>query len=412
MLLRNLKTFSSLSNIAFRFYFGNNLVSQAAGNMQGMARSLLVYRLTDSATLLGLSMVINFIPLIILSPLGGVLADRFKKKYVVIAGQTLLICNALLVAITLSLGYLDAFHPASWWILGAAYLIDGLGMGLTGPSYQSMVREIVGAEKVMNAIALGSLAMNILRFLAPLVTGFIIAGFGFATVFYIMAVLYTIGVILISFIPAVTPKIQAGLTGARSIANIKAGFSYVRQTPTILTVLVFSSIVLLLTMPYGVFLPIFADDILKVGETGYGMIISASGFGATLVSVIIASMPNRKRGLIMLIGAIALGIFMAGFAFSKVYYFSLVLIFLVGVADTMRNTVANALLLYYSDQAYWGRVMSVQAMIFGISSFGVLGASLVVEHVGAPLVVGCLALILSIFAVLTGAMHPRLRLLE
>jgi MFS family permease len=412
VLLRNLKTFSSLSNFNFRLYFSNNLVSQAAGNMQGMARSLLVYRLTESAALLGLSTVVNFLPLIFLSPLGGILADRFKKKYVVMAGQLLQICNSLLIAISLTLGFMDKGHPASWWILGATFLIDGVNMGLTGPSFQAMVREIVGAEQVMNAVALGSLAMNVLRFLAPLATGFIIAGFGFATVFYIMAGLLVTGVIFISFIPAVAPEIPAGPRRVKSLAEIKAGFAYVRNQPNILWVLAFSSIVLLFSMPYGSFLPIFADDILKVGETGYGMIISASGFGATLVSVVIASMPNRKRGILMLSGAIALGAMLAGFAFSKVYLLSLVFIFMVGVADTTRNTVANALLLYYSEHEYWGRVMSVQAMVFGLSALGILGASFVVERVGAPMVIGVLALALGVFAIFVTAFAPRLRRLD
>ncbi len=380
--------------------------------MQGTARSLLVYRLTDSALWLGLSMVINFLPVIFLSPIGGMLADRFKKKYVIMVGQTLQIFMALILAVPLALGYLEAGHPSSWWILGVCFLLDGIGMGLTGPSYQAIVREIVEADKVMNAVALGSLAMNILRFLAPLATGFIISGFGFATVFYIMAVLYVIGVIVIGFLPAVAPQVLPRIGRARSISEIKGGFSYILSQPTLLTILIFFTIAMMLSMPYGALLPIFSDDILKVGDAGYGMLISASGLGAMLVSVIIASMPNKHRGLMMLGGAIFLGIVLAGFAFSTAWILSLALFFLVGLFDTLRNTVTNALLLYYTDNAYWGRVMSVQMMIFGTSSLIVLAASFAAEKMNVQWVIGSLAAVLTVFSLAMFVFVPRLRRLQ
>jgi MFS family permease len=380
--------------------------------MQGTARSLLVYRLTDSALLLGFSAVFNFIPVVFLSPIGGILADRLKKKYVVMAGQAMQTFMALILAIPLSLGYLESDHPASWWILGIAFLLDGTCMGLTGPSFQAMVREIVEAEQVMNAVALGSLAMNILRFAAPLATGFIISGYGFATVFYIMAVLYVIGLIIFAFIPAVTPQKQSGIKRTRSLVDIKNGFSYIRGQSTLLMILVFFSIGTLFSMPYGSLMPIFSDDILKVGDAGYGMLISASGMGATVVSAILASVPNKKRGAIMLAGSILLGVTLAGFAFSTVWFVSLVLIFLVGFGDTIRNTVTNTLLLYYSDNAYWGRVMSIQLMIFGASSIGVLLASFVAEKVGVRWVIGCLALALVFVSIAATIFVPKLRRLD
>jgi MFS family permease len=412
VLLRNLRTFSSLSSSNFRLYFINNLVSQAAGNMQGMARSLLVYRLTDSALWLGLSMVINFLPVIFLSPIGGMLADRFKKKYVILVGQSFQILMALILAVPLSLGYLEAGHPASWWILGVSFLLDGIGMGLTSPSYQAIVREIVEADKVMNAVALGSLAMNILRFLTPLATGFIISGLGFAIVFYIMAVLYVVGVIVIAFLPAVAPQVLPRMGRARSITEIKGGFTYILSQPTLLIVLVFFTVAMMLSMPYGALLPIFSEDILKVGDTGYGMLISASGLGAMLVSIIIASMPNKKRGLMMLGGAFLLGVTLAGFAFSTTWFLSLALFFLVGLGDTLRNTVTNALLLFYSENAYWGRVMSIQMMIFGTSSLVVLGASFAAEKMNVQWVIGGLAAILTVFSVAMFIFVPRLRRLQ
>jgi len=285
-------------------------------------------------------------------------------------------------------------------------------MGLTSPSYQAIVREIVEADKVMNAVALGSLAMNILRFLTPLATGFIISGLGFAIVFYIMAVLYVVGVIVIAFLPAVAPQVLPRMGRARSITEIKGGFTYILSQPTLLIVLVFFTVAMMLSMPYGALLPIFSEDILKVGDTGYGMLISASGLGAMLVSIIIASMPNKKRGLMMLGGAFLLGVTLAGFAFSTTWFLSLALFFLVGLGDTLRNTVTNALLLFYSENAYWGRVTSIQMMIFGTSSLVVLGASFAAEKMNVQWVIGGLAAILTVFSVAMFIFVPRLRRLQ
>jgi len=410
--LHNLRTFRSLSNPSFRLYFANNLVGQGAVNMLWMARSLLVYRLTGSAALLGIASVTNFVPLIFLSPLGGVLADRLKKKYVVLAGQVSSVLMALLVAVPLSLGYLQPGDKASWWVLIASYVLDGMAMGLTGPSYQALIREIVTAEQVMNGVALNSLGMNVLRFIAPLVAGFVINAWGFASVFYIAAGLFLAGNVFIVLIPAA--KLETPLVAAqmRSWADIRKGFAYVQTDRTLAVLLVFMFVGVFLSMPYGSLMPIFADDVLKVGASGLGILLSVSGIGATLVSVVLASIPNKRRGIILLAGSVLLGVTLTAFSFSTLWYASLVFIFFVGLGDTTRMTVGNALLLYYSDHAYWGRVMSLQAMAFGISSLGVVIAALLAQEIGAQWAIGGLALLLVAISASAFAFLPRLRKLE
>ena len=412
MLVRNLRTFSSLSNPSFRLYFVNNLLGQASVNMLAMARSLLVYRLTGSAALLGIASVINFMPLIFLSPLGGVLADRLKKKHVVLVGQLSSVAMALLLAIPLLTGYLQSGNQISWWVVIASYVLDGMAMGLTGPSYQAIIREIVTAEQVMNAVALNSLGQNIVRFVAPLAAGFIINEWGFAAVFGIAAVLFLSGTAFIAMIPPAPPEARVTPGQRRSWTDIKLGFAYVRGEPTLLAVLAFMFVAVFLSMPYGSLMPIFADDILKVGAPGLGVIISVSGIGATFVSVALASMPNKKRGIILLAGSILLGISLIAFSFSTTWYLSLVLIFFVGLADTTRMTVGNALLLFYSEHAYWGRVMSLQAMTFGLSSLGIILAALVAQKLGAQWAIGGMAVMLSAVSIAAIIFLPRLRKMQ
>ena len=375
--------------------------------MLGMARSLLVYRLTGSVALLGIASVTNFLPLIFLSPLGGALADRLQKKYVVLAGQLSSIVMALLVAIPLSTGYLSPENHASWWVLIASYVLDGIGIGLTGPSYQAIVREIVTADHVMNAVALNSLGQNVIRFAAPLATGFLISSLGFTEVLFVVAGLFLLGNVFILLIPAASLEYQGEVGKRRSWSEIQRGLSYVRSRPDLAIVLGFLFLAVLLSMPYGSLMPVFADDVLKVGERGMGILISVSGVGAMLVSLMLASMSNRRRGAVMLAGSLLLGLTLVVFSFSKSWYLSLFMIFFIGMGDTVRMTVGNALLLYYSDHEYWGRVMSIGAASFGLSSLGVVLASFVAQKVGVSWAVGGLAAMLCVVTVLTlGLVSP------
>lgn len=386
-------------------------MGQAAMHMQGLARPLLVYEITGSAAMLGITAVIGSIPLILISPIGGALADRIKKKYVVLCGQIWSVLLAATLAILLSLGYLEQGNHASYWILIGASLFDGIGAGLAGPSFQAMIREIVGAERVMNAMSLNSLGMNVLRIVVPLVTGILIEAYDFAVVFYIMTGLISLGTLFIGLIPASVPQAAHG-PARRAWTDIKEGFRYVRHEPSLFLVLILLLVVVLLSMPLGVLMPVFADDILKVGAEGLGQLQSAAGVGATIISVILASMPNKKRGIMLLIASLFVGITTAVFSFSKIWYVSLVVIFFMGIADTIRMTLGNTLLLYYAKHEYWGRVVSVQAMIFGLSGIGALVASLLAEGLNVQWVTGVIAMVLIVVSIAMTVFTPRLRKLD
>ena len=169
--LRNLRTFSSLKNPAYRFYFLGMLGQWGSMNMQMVTRSLLIYRLTGSAAILGLMSLANAIPMLFLSLFGGIIADRVQKKHVIQVGQASSAVVALSVAVALTTGYLSPQHPGSWWVLIVNSVLQGTIMGLMMPSRQAIIPEIVGEEQVMNAVALNSLGMSTLRLLAPAAAG-------------------------------------------------------------------------------------------------------------------------------------------------------------------------------------------------------------------------------------------------
>jgi MFS family permease len=159
-------------------------------------------------------------------------------------------------------------------------------------------------------------------------------------------------------------------------------------------------------------MPIFTDDILKVGASGLGLLISISGAGAILGSLVLASLPNKRRGIMLLISAFILGVALAGFSFSSSWYLSMVLIVFVGLGQAGRMALGNTLIQYYVDDEYRGRVMSIYVMQFGLTSFGGFAAGMIAEAVGPQWALGGFAMVLVLVSLLVLAFLPRLRRLD
>lgn len=409
--LPSLKTFESFKNPVFRLYYGALLGQRAAANMQMMTRSLLVFHLTGSGTILGLMSLANALPLLFLALFGGVLADRVQKKYVLLVGQA---CSALIslgIALSLTAGYLSAERAGSWWILIVASVLQGTVMGLMVPSRQAIVPEIVGEGQLMNAIALNNMAMNLLRLIAPAVAGFLIGDdYNFEVVYFSMTGMYIVAVIFMIFMPR-TSKITAV---SRSVfADILEGLRYVKSKTTILLLLLFILVVIFLSRPYMVLMAIFTEDILMVGPTGYGILLSISGAGAIVGALVLASLPNRNRGMLLLVGCLVLGSALIGFSFSKSWPLSMALIVLIGLGQAARMTLGNTLVQYYVDDEYRGRVMSIYTMDFGITSFGAFIAGLMADTaIGAEWAVGGFAMVLVALTLIVAVFLPRIRNLQ
>ncbi len=407
--LRNLRTFRSFGNHVYRLYFAAMVGQMGAMNMQMVARSLLVFRLTESPVTLGVIALAGSLPMLLFSLFGGVVADRLQKKYVLIAGQAISALISLFIAISLVIGMVSPDRPASWLILLAASAVQGITMGVMMPSRQAMIREIVDQDQLMNATALSALGTNGLRLLAPAIAGFLIAAYGFQAVYFTMTGLYILAVVFISRMP---PMGAAVTESSGTLADIQAGFGYIRRETTIFLLLVTNLVIVVFSMPYLMLLPIFTEDILKVGASGLGILVGVSGIGAIAGSIVLASLPNRRRGLMLIASATVLGLALTGFAFSDTMALSLVFIFLVGVGQTGRLTLSNALLQYYAADAYRGRVMSVYMMEFGLASFAVFLAALLSEGIGVQWAIGSFAMILIFMTLLILTFMPRIRELD
>jgi len=386
-------------------------------NMQMMARSLLIYRLTGSAAILGVMAVANAIPMLFLSLFGGVIADRVQKKYVMLVGQASSAVVTLGIAIALTLGYISPERTftilgivvPSWSLLLVASLLQGAIMGLMMPSRQAIIREIVSEEQLLNAMSLNTLGMNGLRLFAPAMTGFLIDAFDFKAVYYVMTGMYVMAVGFIALLP-LTSTIT--IRGQGALADIKEGFRYLRQETTILLILGFMLVSIVLSMPYGLLMPVFCDDILKVGATGMGVLMSVSGGGAIVGSLVLASMPNKKRVLILLASSLLMSVALVFFAFSSSWPVSLTLMVFLGLGQTGQMTMGGTLIQYYTDREYLGRVMSILMMQFGLVSFGTFAAAVLAERIGVQWAVGGFAMVLVLMSILALVFLHRIRKLD
>ncbi|UCD09368.1 MAG: MFS transporter [Dehalococcoidales bacterium] len=407
--LRNINTFRSLKNPVYRLYFTGIMGQRASMNMQMIARSYLIYEITGSAAILGVLSICNALPILLFSVFGGVLADRIHKKYVLTIGLGGSAVISLGVAVLLSTGYISTNNEGSWWILALSAVLQGCIMGLMIPSRQAIIPEIVDEEDIMNAVSLDSTGMNILRLVSPALSGFLVDFFGYGSVYYVMTGMYIFGTVCIMFMP-LTGKLVSGASNV--IQDIKEGFLYIRRESTILLLLIFTLFVVVLSMPYMTLLPVFAEDVLDVGASGMGILVSVSGVGAMITSLILASLPNKKRGIMLLASGLLLGLALTVFSLSKNWALSLIIIVFVGMGQAGRMALGNTLIQYYVDPDFRGRVMSIYVMEFGLTSFGGAGAGLLTDALGPEIGLGAFSIALVVVSVLAFIFLRRLRQLD
>ncbi len=360
-----LRAFLALRHRNFRLFWTGQLISLIGTWMQTTGQAWLVLELTHSAWLLGLVGALQFLPVLILSLFGGVLADRLPKRTVLRFTQSFATLQAFVLWILVATGEVRLWH-----VLVLASLL-GLTNSVDMPTRQAFVVEMVGREDLPNAIALNSSLFNMARILGPGLGGLIIAWLGVAPLFLLNA---------LSFIPVITglflidnstlyaqvKRTPAGkdAPGQSTLQSMREGLAYVARTPSILLIITVIGVVSLFGINFNVVLPLFATDVLHVGAVGFGFISSAFGFGS-LCSALWLAWSNRRPGVTWLLYGI--GIFCVLeilFALSHLYLLSLVLIAGVGFAQIAFSATANTIVQTVAPDRLRGRVMSVYMMVF------------------------------------------------
>lgn len=387
----------------FRLFFAGQLVSLIGTWMQMVAQAWLIYRLTGSAALLGLSGFASQIPVFLLAPLGGVIADRANRHQVIVVTQIAMMVLALiLAALTLS-GRIEVWHIfAIGALLGVANAFDI-------PARQAFVVEMVGREDLVNAIALNSSMVNAARVAGPAVAGVVVAAVGEGWCFLLNGLSYVavIGALL-GMRLGEWRRVEVSATAWESIVE---GFVYAWRTAPVRALLLLLGLVSLMGMPYAVLMPVFADQILGGDANAYGFLMSASGVGA-LAGAASLTVRRTVRGLArwVAVSAAGFGVSLIAFSFSRTLWLSAALLVPAGFCMMLEMAASNTLIQSMIPDRLRGRVMSVYSMMFmGMAPLGALMAGMLAGPLGAPATVALGGAVCIIGGVVFGAHLPTLR---
>jgi MFS family permease len=374
--------FRALQHRNFQLFFAGQLVSLIGTWMQSTAQLWLVYKLTNSAALLGVFGFANQIPILLLASIGGYVGDRYNRHRGVIATQAAsMILAFVLAALTLT----GAIHDArdAWVVILIAFLV-GIVNAFDVPIRQAFLVQMVGKEDLPNAIALNSSIFNGARVVGPAIAGFAIAWIGEGWCFFLNGVsfLAVILALLAMRLPAVTRKPSAD----SPLRSLIQGFRFAMSDVPIRSALLLLSWLSLLGLQYSVFLPIFANDILRGGARGLGLLMSSAGVGAVLGALHFAARTEFK-GLARWIAATSTmcGIGLIVFSQSRVFWLSMAVLFVVGFSATVQMAATNTIIQSRVPDELRGRIMAVYATMFmGVQPIGSLLAGGVAKRIGAP----------------------------
>ena len=399
------RTIDSLHNRDFRWFFLATLTQTTAMSIQLLTRGFLVFKLTGSYAALGTMGLVQAVPLLGLSLYGGVLADRRSKRLVLQVTQIAAALNTSAVAVLLFGDLLRYEH------LLIAALAQGATTGLMMPARQSMAPEIVGLAQLQNAVSINTAGMNIMLLFGPALAGVMLAIVEAEWVYVIMTALFLLSVATLAGVPKREPA--AGSVRAGGVVDeLREGFAYILRTPTVLLLLSVSFMSSLLGMPYVRLLPGFVADVLDGGPEQLGILMSIAGLGSLAGALVLASLPPRHRGKLLLLSLAVLGLGLTAFSASSIFFLSFAVMFAVGVGEAGRHTLNTVLIHTHVEDAYRGRVMSVYMMQIGAMSLGAFAVGLLAEVVGPQIALGSFAALLVGLALGMHAFVPALRDLQ
>jgi MFS family permease len=369
----------SLRHRNFRLFFSGQSISLIGTWMQRIALGWLVYRLTNSAFLLGLVGFAGQIPAFLLASFAGVLADRHSRHRILILTQTLAMLQALV------LSFLVLFHLIKIWHIIVLSMVLGIINAFDMPTRQSFMVEMVKEKKDLgNAIALNSSMVNSARLLGPSAAGILIGALGEGTCFLINAISYM--AVIVSLLLMKIEQKEVKPRNSKVWQELNEGFRYAAGFAPIRDILLIFALVNLVGMPYMVLMPVFAKDVLHGGPSALGFLMGSTGLGALGGALYLASRKSvLGLGKNIPIAAITFGLALIIFSFSRLLFFSLGLMLLTGIGQMILMASSNTLLQTLVDDDKRGRVMSFYTMAFmGATPVGSLIAGSLASKIGAP----------------------------
>jgi MFS family permease len=366
-------TFAALSVRNYRRYYGGQSVSLIGTWMQMTAQAWLVLSLTHSGAALGAVVALQTLPVLLLAPYGGVIADRLDKRKLMIGLQSAMGIQAL------ALGLLTVTGAVRVWQIGLLAALLGLNNAFENPARQSFMLEMVGPDHLRNAVSLNSVLVNVARTVGPAVAGLLIAGVGDGVCFLINAGSFV--AVIASLATMDRGALNPTPPTPRARGQLRAGLRYVRSTPALAVPLLMMAAVGCLTYEFQVSLPVMASRGLHVGATGFGFMTAAMGIGAVVGGLLVAA--RGKTGTRPLVlAATAFGMAMAMATLAPTLAIELLALGLAGGASISFMATGNSTLQLNAAPAMRGRVMSLWFVAFQGST-----------PIGGPIVGGVMELL-------------------
>jgi MFS family permease len=348
-------TFAALSVRNFRRYYSGQAISMIGTWMQMTAQSWLVLTLTHSSTALGVVIALQTLPVLLLAPYGGVIADRVDKRKLMIGLQSVMGIQALV------LGLLTVTGSVRVWEIGALAALLGLNNAFENPSRQSFMLELVGAEHLRNAVSLNSVLVNVARTIGPAVAGLLIAGVGIGVCFLVNAGSFV--AVILSLSTLKRAELRPTPPTPRGRGQLREGLRYVRRTPELAVPLLMMAAVGCLTYEFQVSLPVMASRGLHVGASGFGFMTAAMGVGAVFGGLVMAA--RGRTGLRPLVlSALVFGFAMALAAAAPGLEVELIALAFAGGASISFMATGNSTLQLTAAPEMRGRVMSLWFVAF------------------------------------------------
>jgi MFS family permease len=372
--------------------------------MQQVALSWLVYRLTGSATLLGVVGFASQIPILIFGPIGGIVNDRYSCHRVAVWTQCAALAQALLLAVLTLTGWIQPLHII---VLGAAL---GIIYAFDMPARQALVHQLVGTDDLANAVALNSSMINAARIVGPALAGLVVVNFGEGVCFVINAVSYvaTIAALLMMRVAEPPRREMPATSIGRSLVE---GYRYTMATTPIRDLLILLAVVGVMGMPYMTLMPVFAAQVHRSGADTLGIMFGAVGLGALAGALFLA---QRKSiiglGRVIVSATLGFGTCLVCFTVSPMFWLSLLLLAGVGCGWMIVIAGSNTALQTLADNEKRGTVMSLfSMMLVGMAPLGSLLAGWAADQVGAPLVVAIGGTFCAVAGIVFARQLPRLR---
>ncbi len=385
--------FASLHHQQFRWLYASNIAFFFAMNGQFLVRSILAYELTGSKLALGAINLMVAVPMLIVSPFGGVIADRVEKRNLIMIGQGLLLFNELIVLALLLTNRLE------FWHMLVVVFFMGCLFPFIMPARQAIVANIVGRQGMSNAMALQMGGMNAARVVGPVLAGGIVALTNVKWVYVMAVLLYGLALLSMTRVSKSPPAPGAGKKPV--LSELAGGLRYVAGDPPVRALMILSIVPILLAMPFQSLLVVFAVDIWKVGDGGLGLLQAFAGVGGILGSFYVAwagESPRKLRLMMSSLLAFAGTLFL--FAFSPWFLIALPLVLVADVFANIFNTTNGTIIQMLIPDEVRGRVMSLMMMTFGLTPLGTLPVSAVAEAFGVRVAVASASVATAVLAVI------------